>query len=490
VLELLSGGDLLDRIEAHGPLDERAARRLTAQLLRALQLLHGRGLVHGHLAPSHVLFESSAHDSSARLVDLSRARRLTPPAGADGGGAAGGGAAGVGGSESQLRGLCGTPDYAAPEVLSWLGASEAAAPGAGGARGYGTAVDLWSLGVVVYIALSGFPPFSAEDEPAMLARIAAADFEFPESLAAGSGAAGGEALPTAWARVSPLAKDFVRRLIVAKPAERLDAAGALRHRWVSERVDSAAISLSLGQLRTRADAKWDARWGAPQSARPTPTPQAAEAARAPSPPRAAGSADGSASARPTLSERRQLTVDERAALIERTATHAAATQAYGGGSGSTRRSAATGGGGSARMRWSLSQGPSLTSKFSRWLLARAARGRQLRLLVLGLDGAGKTSMLRRLRHGRLEPVTAPTVGARASGGDGARARPPRRPSADGVSPSSHAQRLPASDHRPPSRLLLPRRPGARAVCVWRLHARRVRPERPRPGARALAGALW
>lgn len=85
-------------------------------------------------------------------------------------------------------------------------------------KGYGREVDMWSIGVIVYILLCGFPPFYADNDALLFKQIGAAKYEF---------------LRPYWDPVSDLAKDFVAKLLVADPARRMTADGALAHPWLA-----------------------------------------------------------------------------------------------------------------------------------------------------------------------------------------------------------------------------------------------------------------
>ena len=117
------------------------------------------------------------------------------------------------------------PDYAAPEVLSWRSAGRGVP--------YGAAVDMWALGVVLYICLSGFHPFysdgigddpEADPEAEMLERARTATFSFPQTF---------DGEQTAWAcGCSGGARSLIRRLLFAQPTLRLDAEGVTSDAWV------------------------------------------------------------------------------------------------------------------------------------------------------------------------------------------------------------------------------------------------------------------
>ena len=109
---------------------------------------------------------------------------------------------------------CGTPGYVAPELVSGLR--------------YGKEVDLWSLGVVLYIMLCGFPPFYSDNRVELFKRIKKAEFDFPSPY---------------WDEVSESAKSLVKGLLTVKPAERLTTELVLAHPWVS---GSSQSTLNIG----------------------------------------------------------------------------------------------------------------------------------------------------------------------------------------------------------------------------------------------------
>ena len=99
VLEDLDGGDLFDRIEQNGPYKEEEAALLMRQVVTAVDYLHAKGIVHRDLKPDNLVFTTKAPDARMKIIDF--------------------GYAGFCSASAPLRGLCGTPDYAAPEILTW-----------------------------------------------------------------------------------------------------------------------------------------------------------------------------------------------------------------------------------------------------------------------------------------------------------------------------------------------------------------------------------
>ncbi|XP_077457018.1 serine/threonine-protein kinase Chk2 isoform X2 [Stigmatopora argus] len=129
VLELMEGGELFNRIKSQQRLSEATAKLYFYQMLKAVQYLHGQGIIHRDLKPENILLASQDEDCIIKVTDFNQSRIV---------------------EESVLmKTLCGTPFYLAPEVLT-----HAAAGG-----GYGLAVDAWSLGVLLFICLCGYPPF-------------------------------------------------------------------------------------------------------------------------------------------------------------------------------------------------------------------------------------------------------------------------------------------------------------------------------------------
>jgi len=112
--------------------------------------------------------------------------------------------------EVVMKTACGTPGYVAPEVLTH--------------ENYSSQVDLWSIGVIVYILLCGFPPFYGDNDAQMFRKIKAGTYKF---------------LSPYWDPISADAKDFVSKLLVVDPKKRMDCKSALKHRWLmSEQVSS------------------------------------------------------------------------------------------------------------------------------------------------------------------------------------------------------------------------------------------------------------
>ena len=129
VLSLLEGGELFDRIIDKGHFTEKDASNQFVQMLSALSYLHDKNIVHRDLKPENLLYQTKDDNSAIKLIDFGLAGSL---------------------NTGLLKTPCGTPNYVAPEILRQ--------------KPYDTKVDMWSIGVILYIILCGFPPFYDEQD--------------------------------------------------------------------------------------------------------------------------------------------------------------------------------------------------------------------------------------------------------------------------------------------------------------------------------------
>jgi ribosomal protein S6 kinase alpha-5 len=192
VLELLQGGELLQRLRRMNTFTECQASSIMAQLVSAVTHIHSKGVVHRDLKPENILFESDAANAKLRLVDFGFARLLPN-------------------SFEALNTPCYTLAFAAPEVLEM----DDELPQ------YNQQCDLWSLGVILFTMLSGKVPFHAksttESANEIIARIRQAEFSFEDRV---------------WDFVSDTAKDLINGLLTVDPKKRLSLAQLARHPWL------------------------------------------------------------------------------------------------------------------------------------------------------------------------------------------------------------------------------------------------------------------
>ncbi|KAJ2785789.1 serine/threonine protein kinase [Coemansia javaensis] len=186
VLDLAADGELFDEIVRREFLSEDDSRRVMLQLLLAIRHLHRMGIVHRDIKLENILLADRAA-LRIKLADFGLAKIV--------------------GEHMFMKTVCGTPMYVAPEVLTVRQVGV-----------YDNLVDVWSLGVVLYICLCGFPPFSDElAPPPMRDQIIAGMYSFPAPY---------------WDSVSPEAVDLVCQMLQPDPRNRITVDAALAHPWL------------------------------------------------------------------------------------------------------------------------------------------------------------------------------------------------------------------------------------------------------------------
>ncbi|XP_057617316.1 ribosomal protein S6 kinase alpha-2 isoform X4 [Chionomys nivalis] len=191
VMELMRGGELLDRILRQRCFSEREASDVLCTIARTMDYLHSQGVVHRDLKPSNILYmDESGNPESIRICDFGFAKQLRAENGL-------------------LMTPCYTANFVAPEVLK--------------RQGYDAACDVWSLGILLYTMLAGFTPFAngPDDTPEeILARISSGKY----ALSGGN-----------WDSISDAAKDVVSKMLHVDPQQRLTAVQVLKHPWIVNR---------------------------------------------------------------------------------------------------------------------------------------------------------------------------------------------------------------------------------------------------------------
>ncbi|GAB2277795.1 Calcium-dependent protein kinase 33 [Dionaea muscipula] len=198
VMELCAGGELFDRIIAKGLYSEKAAAAMLRQIVNVVHVCHFMGVIHRDLKPENFLLSSKDEDSLLKATDFGLSVFI---------------------EEGKVyRDIVGSAYYVAPEVLR---------------RRYGKEIDIWSAGVMLYILLSGVPPFWDETEKGIFDAILKGHIDF-------------ESKP--WPSISSSAKDLVRRMLTQDPKKRITAAQVLEHPWLrdgeasDQPIDSAVLS--------------------------------------------------------------------------------------------------------------------------------------------------------------------------------------------------------------------------------------------------------
>ncbi|GMI84155.1 calcium-dependent protein kinase 17 [Hibiscus trionum] len=184
VMELCRGGELFDRIIAKGHYTERAAAALLRAIVKIIHTFHSMGVMHRDLKPENFLLLNKEENSPLKATDFGLSTFFKPG--------------------EAFKDIVGSAYYIAPEVLK---------------RRYGPEADIWSLGVILYILLSGFPPFWAESENGIFLAILRGHVDFSSKP---------------WNSISPQAKDLVKKMLNPNPSKRLTAVEVLSHPWIKE----------------------------------------------------------------------------------------------------------------------------------------------------------------------------------------------------------------------------------------------------------------
>ncbi|CAN0210506.1 unnamed protein product, partial [Discosporangium mesarthrocarpum] len=191
VTELCTGGELFDRIiqkteSEEGHYSEKDAKVVVSNILSGIEYCHNvHNICHRDLKPENFLFKRPDSDTEIKIIDFGLSRFED--------------------QQTAMTTRVGTPYYIAPEVLS---------------RKYDKACDLWSIGVITYIILAGYPPFYGESDQEIFASVRQGFFEFPSPE---------------WDTISDEAKGFISSLLKKDPAARLTASQALMHPWFGQK---------------------------------------------------------------------------------------------------------------------------------------------------------------------------------------------------------------------------------------------------------------
>jgi len=180
ITELATGGELLDVVTSEKYITEIEIARIINQVLQGIEYMHSKSIGHLSLTPCDILFTRPGGDE-IKICDFSLSKRIV----------------GV------VKMEYGQPEFVAPEVVNGEGATFAS--------------DMWSIGIITYLMLSGVSPFRGQNDRETLQRIQMGDIDFDFEL---------------WQNISREAKHFVANLLVYKPEERMSVRQALAHPWL------------------------------------------------------------------------------------------------------------------------------------------------------------------------------------------------------------------------------------------------------------------
>lgn len=196
------GGDVFDRLAKRTTFSEEDARELAKRLLETMRDMHKRGYVHRDLKPENLLLQAVDVDSNILVADFGFSKKIP---------------------KEGLRTRCGTPAFVSPEIL--VGAP------------YFQEVDMWSVGVLLFLLIGGYPAFQDDSHRGLFRKIRAADYIFHE---------------TYWEHVSIEAKQLISSLLVVNPAHRWTAQEALESSWIQMEGDTLSqrdLTMALQEMR-------------------------------------------------------------------------------------------------------------------------------------------------------------------------------------------------------------------------------------------------
>lgn len=203
VTQYLEGGEFFDSLQRMKHYSEREAAKMAKRMIQALAYCHKASIVHRDLKPENYVFETTAPDSEMKLIDFGCAKYVE--------------------DDKIYRDMAGTPYYIAPEVLD------------NNFNRNGKvlkAADMWSCGVIIYIMVTGTPPFNGPDDRSIMRAVSRGHYEWPKNF-----------------RISDSLKDLVSKLLRKNPYERITALQSLEHPWIAgldknsdEAIDPAVMS--------------------------------------------------------------------------------------------------------------------------------------------------------------------------------------------------------------------------------------------------------
>ncbi|XP_021462750.2 myosin light chain kinase 3 isoform X1 [Oncorhynchus mykiss] len=202
IMEYVDGGELFDRIvDENYQLTELDAIVFMRQICEGVQYLHQQYILHLDLKPENILCVNST-GNQIKIIDFGLARKYRP--------------------REKLKVNFGTPEFLAPEVVNYDFVS--------------FPTDMWSVGVITYMLLSGLSPFLGDNDAETMNNILHANWDFDSE---------------AFENVTEEAKDFVTRLLIPTKCSRLSATGCMKHAWLNNLEDKA----KLHQVRLKSQVK-------------------------------------------------------------------------------------------------------------------------------------------------------------------------------------------------------------------------------------------
>ncbi|XP_071356442.1 death-associated protein kinase 2 [Trachinotus anak] len=211
ILELVSGGELFDFIAEKENLLESEAIEFMKQILEGLGFMHSKNIAHFDLKPENIMLsDKMSPHPNIKLIDFGLAHHFH--------------------QGEEFRSSSGTPQYIAPEVINCEALS--------------TAADMWSIGVITYILLSGLSPFQGETDEETLKNIIAMTYEFNAQY---------------FSMTSSMAKDFIQKLLLKNPNDRMTAEECLLHPWIKPITRKQVANRNRSSINMKNFKKFNAR---------------------------------------------------------------------------------------------------------------------------------------------------------------------------------------------------------------------------------------
>ena len=183
LMEFVCGGELRERIIKKKVYTEKEARNLSKNLISTVLYMHNKGVVHRDLKLDNLMLCEDHDCETIKIVDFGVATEI---------------------NGKTINKLCGTPWYISPEILR--------------NEDHSFSVDMWSIGVIIYMLLCGRPPFCDDNQSKLFSKIKSGNYSFQPTLI--------------WDHISMEAKDLIHNLLSVDPSTRLTAAQALEHPWM------------------------------------------------------------------------------------------------------------------------------------------------------------------------------------------------------------------------------------------------------------------
>lgn len=197
IMEYCTGGELFERIRKMKKFSETTAASYLTDIVLAIKYCHEANIVHRDLKPENILFESANLDARLKIIDFGTSQYLYPTA--------------------KLNKFIGSSYYVAPEVLE---------------NYFDEKCDVWSIGVIFYIMLSGVPPFNGKSDPEIFKNIRTEEVGFKEPI---------------WKNVTEEAKDLIRKMLVKDPVRRVSIHEVFLHPWIQNHLNGKVLDGPLAK---------------------------------------------------------------------------------------------------------------------------------------------------------------------------------------------------------------------------------------------------